>query len=122
MCKNSRDSIGRQRKFPELRRIARSFTTLKPLVGGPGFTGKAPGGPRRWSREDRNTEWFPLKHRLVCEVQYNYFSSGRFRHGTKFLGWRPDKDPEQCTVAQVQAFQPGAANHKALTSGLFPTS
>jgi ATP-dependent DNA ligase len=74
---------------------------LKPLIGGPGFNGKAPGGPSRWAREDRNTEWFPLKHRLVCEVQYDHFSGGRFRHGTKFLRWRPDKEPKQCTMEQV---------------------
>jgi len=29
------------------------------------------------------------------------FSQGRFRHGSKFLRWRPDKDPKQCTVDQV---------------------
>ena len=74
---------------------------LKPMMGGPGFTGKAPGGPSRWTREDRNTEWFPLKHKLVCEVQYDHFSGGRFRHGAKFLRWRPEKSPAQCTIEQV---------------------
>jgi ATP-dependent DNA ligase len=81
---------------------------LKPLMGGPGFTGKAPGGPSRWAREDRNTEWFPLKQRLVCEVQYDHFSGGRFRHGTKFLRWRPDKEPKQCTMEQVKPIKSGA--------------
>ncbi len=75
---------------------------LKALMGGPGFTGKAPGGPSRWTRDDRNTEWFPLQHRLVCEVQYDHFSGGRFRHGTKFLRWRPDKAPKQCSMEQVR--------------------
>lgn len=75
---------------------------LKPLMGDPGFTGKTPGGPSRWTREDRSTEWFPLKHRLVCEVRYDHFSGGRFRHGTKFLRWRPDKKPEQCTMEQLR--------------------
>lgn len=74
---------------------------LKPLIGGPGFTGKAPGGPSRWTREDRDTKWFPLKPKLVCEVQYDHFSGGRFRHGTKFLRWRPEKDPRDCTMEQV---------------------
>ena len=27
---------------------------------------------------------------------------GRFRHGTRFLRWRPDKAPRQCTLAQVK--------------------
>jgi ATP-dependent DNA ligase len=74
---------------------------LKPLMGGEGFTGKAPGGPSRWTREDRNTEWFPLKQKLVGEFQYDHFSGGRFRHGTKFLRWRPEKKPTQCTMEQV---------------------
>ena len=79
---------------------------LKPLMakdGGPGtgFTGKAPGGPSRWTRDDRDTEWFPLKPKLVGEFQYDHFSGGRFRHGTKFLRWRPEKKPEQCTMDQL---------------------
>jgi len=79
---------------------------LKPFMvkdGGPGagFTGKAPGGPSRWTRDDRDTEWFPLKPKLVGEFQYDHFSGGRFRHGTKFLRWRPEKKPEQCTMDQL---------------------
>jgi ATP-dependent DNA ligase len=70
-------------------------------IGPPGFSGKAPGGPSRWSTK-RSTEWQPLKNKLVCEVQYDHFSGGRFRHGTKFLRWRPDKKPSQCTFDQVQ--------------------
>lgn len=74
---------------------------LEALAGTPGFTGRAPGGPSRWSTE-RSTEWQPLAPRLVAEVQYDHFSGGRFRHGTKFLRWRPDKSPKQCTMAQVE--------------------
>jgi ATP-dependent DNA ligase len=74
---------------------------VEALKGGPGFTGRAPGGPSRWSR-GRETEWFPLTHELVVEVQYDHFSGGRFRHGTKLLRWRVDKAPEQCTLAQVE--------------------
>ena len=67
----------------------------------PGFTGRAPGGPSRWSTE-RTGEWEPLKAELVVEVQYDHFTGGRFRHGTKLLRWRPDKAPKQCTMAQVE--------------------
>jgi ATP-dependent DNA ligase len=74
---------------------------VEPLVEPPGFTGRAPGGPSRWSTE-RSTEWQPLRPVLVCEVRYDHFSGGRFRHGTKFLRWRPDKAPRQCTVEQVR--------------------
>jgi ATP-dependent DNA ligase len=74
---------------------------VKPLIGPPGFTGRAPGGPSRWSTR-RSAEWQPLKPKLVCEVQYDHFSGGRFRHGTKFLRWRPEKKPRQCTFEQVR--------------------
>jgi ATP-dependent DNA ligase len=73
---------------------------LESIRGGPGFTGKAPGGPSRWSK--REGVWEPLQTRLVVEVGYDYFSQGRFRHGTQFLRWRPDKAPEQCLMEQVQ--------------------
>ena len=74
---------------------------VEPLIGSPGFTGRAPGGPSRWSTE-RSSEWQPLKPKLVCEVQYDHFSGGRFRHGSKFLRWRPEKNPEQCTMEQLK--------------------
>lgn len=77
---------------------------VEPLVGGSGFTGHAPGGPSRWSTK-RSTEWQPLKTKLVCEVQYDHFSGGRFRHGTKFLRWRPEKRPEQCSFDQITNFK-----------------
>ena len=77
-------------------------TVVEPLIGPPGFTGKAPGGPSRWSTK-RSTEWQPLKPKLVCEVRYDHFSGGRFRHGTKFMRWRPDKKPSQCTFEQVKS-------------------
>jgi ATP-dependent DNA ligase len=74
---------------------------LEKLIKPPGFTGNAPGGPSRWATE-RSAEWKPLAPKLVCEVQYDHFTGGRFRHGTKFLRWRPDKNPEQCTFEQVK--------------------
>jgi ATP-dependent DNA ligase len=74
---------------------------LKRHAGGPGFTGHAPGGPSRWATE-RSTEWQPLRPELVVEVQYDHFSGGRFRHGTKVLRWRPDKSPDQCLMEQVE--------------------
>ena len=73
---------------------------LEALRGTPGFTGKAPGGPSRWSTE-RSTEWESLRSELVVEVRYDHFSGGRFRHGTKLMRWRPDKAPAQCTLASL---------------------
>jgi ATP-dependent DNA ligase len=74
---------------------------LKKLVGPPGFTGRAPGGPSRWSTT-RSQEWEPLKPRLVVEVGFDHVSGNRFRHGTTFIRWRPEKAPRQCRMDQLQ--------------------
>jgi ATP-dependent DNA ligase len=74
---------------------------LEPLRGEEGFSGNAPGGPSRWSTE-RSAQWERLDPKLVCEVQFDHFSQGRFRHGTKFLRWRPEKAPKQCTYEQLE--------------------
>ncbi|TPL07201.1 ATP-dependent DNA ligase [Mesorhizobium sp. B2-4-14] len=73
---------------------------LEKLRGGPGFTGKAPGGPSRWSTE-RSGEWEALRPELVVEVRFDHVTGNRFRHGTKLLRWRPDKAPRQCTFEQI---------------------
>ena len=75
-------------------------TKLEALGGKNPFEVRVPGGPSRWASE-RTGEWEPVKPKLVCEVEYDYFSQGRFRHGSKFLRWRPDKAPRQCTMDQV---------------------
>jgi ATP-dependent DNA ligase len=94
------DHVGFTSSFTERDRKALKDVVL-PLRGPPGFTGKAPGGPSRWSTK-RSTEWESLKPGLVCEVKYDHFSGGRFRHGTKFLRWRPDKSPDACTLDQLE--------------------
>jgi ATP-dependent DNA ligase len=73
---------------------------LEALIEAPGFTGDAPGGPSRWSTE-RSAEWQPLRPELVAEVRYDHVTGRRFRHGTGFLRWRPDKAPRQCTMQQL---------------------
>jgi len=73
---------------------------LEALIEPPGFTGSAPGGPSRWNME-RSMAWEPLRPVLVVEVRYDQVTGRRFRHGTGFLRWRPDKDPSQCTFEQL---------------------
>jgi ATP-dependent DNA ligase len=75
---------------------------LVALIQAPGFTGAAPGGPSRWSKEGRSADWHPLKPVLVAEVQYDHFSGRRFRHGTRLLRWRPEKKPLSCRMDQVK--------------------
>ena len=73
---------------------------LEERIEPPGFTGRAPGGPSRWSNR-RSDEWKPLRPELVVEVAYDHVTGSRFRHGTRFIRWRPDKRPDQCRMDQI---------------------
>ena len=84
-------------KASERRALTDKFERLRKP---PGFSVNAPGGPSRWSTE-RTGEWEPVAPKIVVEVAYDHFTGGRFRHGTRFLRWRPDKAPRQCTMDQV---------------------
>ena len=89
---------------------------LEKMIEPPGFTGRAPGGPSRWSTE-RTGEWEPLRPELVAEVRYDHITGDRFRHGTKFLRWRPDKAPGQCRMDQLHPEAPPAELEPMLERG-----
>jgi ATP-dependent DNA ligase len=93
------DHVGFTSAIPAAEKAALT-TRLEALAGPPGFTGNAPGGPSRWSTE-RTGEWVPLRPELIAEVRYDHVTGDRFRHGTKFLRWRPDKAPGQCRMDQL---------------------
>lgn len=73
---------------------------LEALRGGEGFSGKAPGGPSRWSNA-RSAEWERLRPALVVEVSFDGVTDGRLRHGAMLKRWRPDKAPLQCRSEQI---------------------
>jgi len=73
---------------------------LEAVRGEPGFTGRAPGGPSRWSTE-RTGEYEKLRPELVVEVAFDHVTGDRIRHGARFVRWRPDKRPDQCTMEQL---------------------
>jgi ATP-dependent DNA ligase len=56
--------------------------------------------PSRWGTGD--LEEAPLRPELVVEVRYDKLERHRFRHGTRLLRFRPDKDPAQCTWREVR--------------------
>jgi len=74
---------------------------LEAIRQAPGFTGKKPGGPSRWNAE-RSSEWEPVRPELVVEVRFDHVTGCRFRHGTSFIRWRPDKKPRQCDYEQIE--------------------
>jgi ATP-dependent DNA ligase len=75
---------------------------LRPLEeGAESFAGgREPAGPSRWSA-GKDTAWVTVRPELVCEVSFDRIQHGRFRHAATFLRWRPDREPETCTWAQV---------------------
>ncbi len=96
--------VGHTSSFSSTERLELE-SLLEPLRGDNPFSVRVPGGPSRWASE-RSSEWNPLRAERVCEVRYDHFSQGRFRHATKFLRWRPEKNPKQCTMKQVQKSVP----------------
>ena len=75
---------------------------LEPHRSGP--TVEMPPGPEgrsRWAR-DKDLSFEPLKPELVVEVSFDQITSGRIRHGARFVRWRPDKPAAQCTDEQLE--------------------
>jgi ATP-dependent DNA ligase len=62
---------------------------------------RMPGAGSRWNR-GKDLSWEPLRPERACEVAYDHLQGDRFRHGTTFLRWRPDKRPEECRYDQLE--------------------
>ena len=66
---------------------------------------RMPGGQSRWS-QGKDLSWEPLRPELVVEVAYEHMQGERFRHMAQFRRWRPDKNPSDCTYAQLEVVPP----------------
>jgi ATP-dependent DNA ligase len=62
---------------------------------------RMPGGQSRWS-QGKDLSWEPLRPELVVEVAYEHMQGRRFRHMAHFRRWRTDKNPSECTYAQLE--------------------
>lgn len=67
--------------------------------------GRLPGGVSRWNA-GKDLSWVPLRIGLVAEVTFGQLESGRFRHGSRFVRWRPDREPASCTYDQLEVADP----------------
>jgi ATP-dependent DNA ligase len=56
--------------------------------------------PNRWGGGE--LEESPVRPEAVVEVRYDKVQSNRFRHGTKLVRFRDDKNPEQCTWRELR--------------------
>jgi ATP-dependent DNA ligase len=73
---------------------------IRPLMGGRlAFTGRAPGGPSRWSGRER--EPIPVRPKAVAEVSADHITGDHMRHGARLVRWRDDKPPRRCTMDQI---------------------
>ena len=95
------DFVGHTSGFPA--DVRRELEAVLPKMRAPGKISDArvPGGQSPWSR-GKELDWNPVRPELVCEVRFDKLERNRFRHGTRFLRFRPDKDPEQCTWREVR--------------------
>jgi ATP-dependent DNA ligase len=66
---------------------------------------RMPGGQSRWS-QGKDLSWEPLRPELVVEVAYEHMQGARFRHMSQFRRWRTDKNPRDCTYAQLEVVPP----------------
>ena len=66
---------------------------------------RMPGGQSRWS-QGKDLSWEPLRPELVVEVAYEHMQGARFRHMAQFRRWRSDKEPQDCTYAQLEVVPP----------------
>jgi ATP-dependent DNA ligase len=72
--------------------------------------------PNRWGTGE--LEQAMVRPELVVEVRYDKVQGWRFRHGTKLLRWRPDKDPRECTWRELRPVGAGAGESvEALIAG-----
>lgn len=62
---------------------------------------RAPGGGSRWNA-GKDVSWVPLRIERVAEVTFGQLQEGRFRHGSTFVRWRPDRDPSSCRYDQLE--------------------
>jgi ATP-dependent DNA ligase len=62
---------------------------------------RLPGARSRWNR-GKDLSWEPLRLERVAEVAYDHLQGDRFRHGTTFVRWRPDKQPTDCRYDQLE--------------------
>ncbi|CAN5648673.1 ATP-dependent DNA ligase [soil metagenome] len=75
---------------------------------------RRPGAASRWNA-GKDLSWSPIRAELVAEVAYDHLQgdpagrsghAGRFRHATRLVRWRPDREPASCTYAQLETSAP----------------
>ena len=66
---------------------------------------RMPGAGSRWNA-GKDLSWVPLRIERVAEVTFGQLQEGRFRHGSQFVRWRPDREPSSCRYDQLDVASP----------------
>ncbi|MGC5169057.1 ATP-dependent DNA ligase [Microbacterium sp. DT81.1] len=60
------------------------------------------GEKSRFNSGRGDNSFVKLRPERVLEVRYDQLEGDRFRHTVQFERWRPDREPESCTYAQLE--------------------
>lgn len=94
-------NVGGIAAFTDARRLE-LIDELYPLVqrdsGGDAVRGET---DRSRFSASKDVSFVSLRPERVVEVKFDQMEGRRFRHAVGFLRWRPDRDPESCTIDQV---------------------
>src|SRR4051795_2007023 len=74
------------------------FARVEPLLKG--ATDRGFSEPNRWGTGELAES--AVRPELVAEVRYDKVQGNRFRHGSRFLRFRDDKDPQDCSWQEVR--------------------
>ena len=78
--------------------------------------GRLPGAQSRWNA-GKDLSWVPIRAERVAEVTFGQLEKGRFRHGSSFLRWRPDREPSSCRYDQLEVADP-VSFHDVVTGSI----
>ena len=94
-------NVGGIAAFTNARRL-QLIDELEPLVerdsGGDAVRGET---DRSRFSASKDVSFVKLRPERVVEVKFDQMEGRRFRHAVGFLRWRPDREPESCTIDQV---------------------
>lgn len=63
--------------------------------------GRLSGSAGRWSPDEMERDWIPVRPTRVCEVAYDILDGHRLRFPARFVRWREDRDASSCTFEQL---------------------
>lgn len=99
--------LTKERRLSFFRELAPLVTRLEGHPWEHGFgleaspLGRLSGSAGRWSPDDMDRDWIPVRPERVCEVTYDVVDGRRLRFPARFVRWRDDREPSSCTFEQM---------------------